>query len=157
MINAQFNMGRFSMKGLQVLPLVLGLIFASAGVANAQTGGVKAETAPTRAQVKMERDEFLKTHRWDIVNDNWVMRPDFEAPAGVKSRTEIKAERDDFLRNNRWDVNSETWMSLKGQPRDLGKMSREQVRAETRAFLRTHEWRGEEGSGAWIEVKPRKK
>jgi len=95
----------------------------------------------TRQQVKMERDEFLRTHRWDGLTETWVLKKGVEPPAGVKSRADMKAERDKFLSNNRWDDVQGVWVPRKGQPpRDISKMSREQVRSETRQFLRTHEW-----------------
>lgn len=139
------------MKRLHVLPLVFGLFFTfSGGMVNAQTVGA----APmTREQVKMERDEFLRTHRWDTATDNWVMKPDIEAPTGMKSRAEVKAERDEFMRNHRWDPTSDNWVSLDKAPRDLSKMSREQVRSETAQFVRTHRWDDEKS--AWVEITPR--
>jgi hypothetical protein len=97
-------------------------------------------TAMTREQVKIERNEFLRSHEWDPDTDNWVLKPGFEAPAGMKTRDEVKAARDEFLRNHRWDTNTSTWVRLKEGPRDLGQMTREQVRAETLEFMRTHEW-----------------
>ena len=153
--DAHIQNGNFSMKRLQALPLVLGLLLVStAGVVNAQSGGTAAAPV-TRAQVKMERDEFMKSHRWDAVAENWVIKPEFEAPAGMKGRTEVKAERDEFLRNNRWDELAGTWVPLKGKPRDLSTMSREQVRSETKQFVRTHRW-DELGQG-WVEQAPSKK
>lgn len=145
----------FTMKRLQVLPVILGLSFAiTAGMANAQAAGGAAGAAPmAREQVKMERDEFMRTHRWDPINDNWVLKSEVEAPAGMKSRVEIKAERDEFLRNHRWDPVSENWMPLAKAPRDLGKMSRAQVKSEALQFTRTHRW--EDDKSAWVEITPR--
>jgi hypothetical protein len=138
------------MKRMRIASLMAVLVLATnAGWVSAQT-----EAPLTRAQVKMERDEFRKSHTWDAMNENWVLKPGYESPAGTKSRVEIKAERDEILRNNRWDEPSATWISLKGKPRDLSKMSREQMRAETRAFVRTHSW--DEVTESWIE-KPRTK
>lgn len=148
--SAHIKNGTVTMKRLQALPLLLGLFFASAaGVVNAQSAGDKGGASPTRVQIKMERDEFLKTHQWDAAAENWTLKSGSEAPAGMKGRAEIKAERDEFLRNNRWDGGTQTWVSLKGQPRDLGTMTREQVRAETREFVRTHRW--DEANGTWVE------
>lgn len=154
--DAPIKHGSFSLKRLQALPLVLSLFLASAtGVANAQGTGDPGAASPTRAQVKMERDEFMKTHHWDAGMDNWVLKPEYEAPMGIKARTEVRAERDEFMRNNRWDGGTQSWVPLKGKPRDISKMTREQVRTETRQFVRTHRW--DEATQGWVEQAPRKR
>lgn len=154
--SAHIKNGTVTMKRLQVLPLLLGLLFAStAGVVNAQSAGAQAEASPTRAQVKMERDEFIKTHQWDAAAENWILKSGVEPPVGVKSRAEIRAERDEILRNNRWDAATDSWVPLKEQPRDMGKMTREQLRVETAHFVRTHDWDG--ATQAWVEKARAKK
>jgi len=145
------------MKRQQALPLILSLFCAlGTGAAHAQDmGSTAAAAAPlTREQVKRDRDEFLRTHRWDTITDNWVLKSGVEAPTGVKSRAEVKAERDEFLRNNRWNETRDQWEPLHKAPRDLGTMTREQVRAETRQFVRTHQW--DEEKSAWVEMTPKK-
>ena len=139
------------MKRMRIASLMAVLVLA------VNTGGVSAQTeAPmTRAQVKMERDEFLKSHTWDGATDNWVLKPGYESPAGMKTRAEIKADRDEVLRNNRWDEASDSWIPLKDKPRDISKMSREQLRAETRAFVRTHSW--DEATQTWLDKRPAKR
>lgn len=142
--------GTFLTKHLQVLPLLFGLIFAcTAGVVNAQSAGEQAGAPLTRAQVKMERDEFIRTHQYDQATETWILKPGIEAPAGMKSRAEIKAARDEFLRNNRFDSATETWVPLKAEPRNLSTMSREQVREETRHFVRTRRW--DDLTQTWVE------
>ena len=106
----------------------------------------------TRGQIKMERDEFLKSHRDDSMADNWVMRPEFEAPAGMKTRQQVRAERDEFLRNNRYDEVSRTCVPLKVAATAVSTKSRQQVREETRQFMRTHRWN--EAKEVWEEYKP---
>ncbi len=96
-------------------------------------------TSTTRSQVKMERDEFIKSHRWDPVTDNWVLKPEFEPPAQMKERAAVRRERDEFLKNNRWDPVTDSWIPLV-KPRVFSQLSREEVKRETREFLRTHEW-----------------
>lgn len=147
--NAQIKNRSFTMKRMQVLPLFIGLFFAAAGMVNAQTAGDNAVASPTRGQVKMERDEFLKTHQYDVSTENWVLKPGFEAPTGLKSRAEIRAARDEFLQNNRYDSATEAWVPLKAEPRKLSTMSREQLRQETRHFVRTHRW--DEFTQTWVE------
>ncbi|MCE2691283.1 MAG: hypothetical protein LW862_15905 [Rubrivivax sp.] len=87
----------------------------------------------------MEREEFVKSHRWDQATETWVLKEGFEPPAPMKGRAEVLKERDEFLKNNRWDPASGNWTPL-AQPRVISQLSREQVKRETREFLRTHEW-----------------
>jgi hypothetical protein len=142
-----------AMNHLRVIPLLVGLCFASTfGSASAQSASEPAATPITRAQVKMERDEFLRTHKYDVVTETWTLNPGIEAPAGVKTRAEIKAERDDFLKTHRYDVVNEQWVPVEGTPRELSKLTRAQVREETKQFVRTHRW--DEVAGAWVEKTP---
>jgi hypothetical protein len=114
-----------------------------------------AQTAApvTRSEVKMERNEFLKTHRWDEYSETWMLKSGVEAPASVKSRAEVKAARDAFLRNNKWDSTAGGWLPLQSTPRDLSGLTREQVKAETDQFLKTHYW--DEESEGWLEKSAR--
>jgi hypothetical protein len=141
-----------SMKHLQIVPLLLGLLLTNIGLVNAQT--TVAPTPLTREQVKMERDEFMKSHRYDQVTENWVMKPGFEAPVGVKSRAEVKAQRDDFLRKHRYEggVDSGKWVPLTDEEAKASNKSRAQVREETRQFVRTHQW--DSVKEVWQEAKP---
>ena len=140
----------YAVMRLKLVPLALGLLLASsATLSTAQTAPDAAAAPLTRAQVKMERDEFLKSHTYDSASETWVVKKGFEPPVGMKSRAEIKAERDEFLRNNRYDSGTETWIPLKAQPRDMGTMTRAQVREETRQFVRTHTW--DDIKGVWVD------
>jgi hypothetical protein len=104
------------------------------------TADAQADKPKTREQVKLERDEFLRSHYWSVDEDNWVLRPEFEAPFGVKTREQVKAERNRFLSTHRWDTGEDQWVSVGPEPRDISTLTRDQVRAETREFLRTHDW-----------------
>lgn len=135
------------MKRSSALSVVVGLALAPL------CGSVLAQVAPTtsgatRAEVKMERNEFLKTHTWDPVNEVWMLKAGVEAPMGMKTRAQIKGDRDEFLKNNRWDEQASNWVSLKGTPRNMETMSRDQVKMETAAFLRTHRY--DEQSETWM-------
>lgn len=139
-----------AVKFFGLVPLALGLLLASSvTLSNAQSAPEASPAPMTRAQVKMERDEFLKSHTYDSASETWVVKKGFEPPVGMKTRAEIKAERDEFLRNNRYDTATETWIPLKAQPRDMGTMSRAQVREETRQFVRTHTW--DDIKGVWVD------
>lgn len=142
-------------------PLALALALTLGGTtlgvqaqkANTAVKVAAADTEPlTRTQVKMERDEFLKTHRWDEPTDMWMLRAGVEPPAGVMSRADVKAARDTYLSNNRWDEARGGWVPLKSAPRVISNLSREQVRLETRQFLRTHRW--DEATSVWVEKTP---
>jgi hypothetical protein len=124
------------------------------GAAQAQTADSSATAPPTRAAIKMETAEFLKTHRWDDDQSVWVMRSGVQAPAGVKPRAEVKAERDAFLRANQWNNETSSWVPISTGPRDLGKMSRTQLAGETKQFLSTHTF--DETKGVYVEKAPRK-
>ena len=51
-------------KRMQALALLVGLsVLSTADASTAQKAAEKSGTMPTRAQFKMERDEFLLTHR----------------------------------------------------------------------------------------------
>lgn len=145
------------MKHLRMLPTLLALaITVAGGSVYAQAPAASAAAPVTRAEVKMETAEFLKTHRWDAVNENWVLKSGVEAPAGVKTRAAIKADTNQFLRNNRWDEASSSWVSLKEKPRNLSTMTRAQVRAETSRFVRTHTF--DEETQSWVDrPQPKKK
>ncbi|HET9646111.1 MAG TPA: hypothetical protein VFP68_22780 [Burkholderiaceae bacterium] len=135
--------------------IVFGIMLAFAAIGASAQGDANKSESPTRAQVKMERDEFLKTHQWDEDSENWVLKKGMEPPAGVKPRSEVKAEREKFLSSNRWDEPSSAWVPVQGTPRNLSTMSKQEVKAETRQFLRTHEW--DEQKGQWVERRPLRK
>jgi hypothetical protein len=143
------------------------LAFAALGIvgsaqAQAQAPSAADPTCPrTRAEVRAECVEFLRTHQWDEANSNYVLKPGMKGPAkatppeGVKTRAEIRAERDAFLRANRWNEASSQWEPIGGKPRDLSTLSRADVLKETKAFMRTHHW--DEGAETYVENKPRAK
>ena len=143
-----------AVRAVRAATLLLGLALAAPyGVALAQGSGDAAATPLSREQVKRDRDEFIKTHRWDAGTETWVLKPGVEAPAGMKTRAQIRSERDEFLRNNRYDSATETWVPIKAEKRTASK-TREQVRQETRQFMRTHEW--DAATEAWV-AKPSSK
>ena len=136
-----------------VQSLSLGLL--AAGLVQAQTAATTvAAAAPgaTRAQVKMERDEFLRTHRWDETSDVWTLQDNVDPPMGVKSRAEVRAGRDAFLRNNRWDELNGMWKPRTPAAREPAAKSRAEVRAETIRFTKTHRY--DEATEVWVERKP---
>ena len=145
----------FTKSSTKTIPLAAAmtaaLMFGAA--AHAQTAADTATAPVTRAEVKMETVEFLKTHRFDEEKGVWMLKSGVEPPAGVKPRAEVKAERDAFLRANRFSQES-GWMPLKSGPRDLGTMTRAQLAAETKQFLATHTF--DEIKGVYVETAPRK-
>jgi hypothetical protein len=137
---------------MQQKPLVLLLsaaILALAGHPSQaqQTPSTSTSSGLTRAQVKMEREDFIKSHRWDSANETWVLRPEFEPPSGMKTRAQVRQDREEFLSKNKWDATTEAWIPL-AKPRTLSQLTREQVRNESREFLRTHDW--DAVAEAWV-------
>jgi len=122
--------------------LVASLMLAVVPSVHAQSTAM----AQSREQVKMDRDAFLKTMRWDELTGQWVLKSGMEPPAGVLSRTEVIAMREKFLTMHSWNE-AQGWIPLK-EPRDMSKLSREQVNMETLRFLMMY--RFEELSGQWV-------
>lgn len=138
------------MKRLHIYPLLFSLLFCStATLVTAQTD-TPAATQLTREQVKRDRDEFVRTHRYDPVSENWVLKESMEPPSGMKTRAEVKADRDAFLRTHRFEPVSGTWVASE-TPRDRSTMTRAQVREEARQFHRTHQW--DDNTSSWVEKK----
>lgn len=148
--DASISRRRLGLKRWPAWSLWLGLVLATSNLALAQTA--PAPASMTREQIRMERDEFLKSHFYDPHTENWVMKPGFEAPAGMKTREQVRAERDEFLRNNRFDYASGFWLPIKGSTGPQSTRTRAQIREETRQFMRTHQW--DTAKETWQEVKP---
>jgi hypothetical protein len=127
---------------------VFAALASSAWSPTATAAGIKQDEQ--RLQVKMERDEFLKTHRYDPVQGSWVLKSEVLPPRGVKTREEIKAERDAFLRAHKWD-RERGWIPLQAE-RNLSTLTRAEVKAETAQFNRTHRW--EEARDSFVFVAP---
>ena len=127
--------------------LLLALV-ATAGTAQTRPADAAAEASPTRAQVRMETKEFLRTHRWDEPLETWILKSGVEPPTGVASRATVKAQRDEYMRRNRWVESTDTWVPRTPVPPTISSLTREQVRAETIAFTRTHHW--DEETEAWV-------
>lgn len=147
--------GRHITQRGYLLSALAAITLAASGLAPAQTTSANPESTLTRAQAKMDRDEFLKTHRYDTGTENWVLKSGVEAPAGVKSRAEIKAQRDEFLRNNRYDNATETWTPIKAGASKPSTKTRREVKEDTLRFVRTHHW--DETTEAWAENPRRSK
>lgn len=135
--------------------LLLLALGPTAGSALAQSADPSAAASPSRAQVRMETKEFLKTHRWDEPSDTWLLKSGVEPPTGVVPRAVVKAQRDEFLRLNRWDEPSNTWIVRKPAAPTISALTRAQVRMETKAFIRTHRW--DEDTEAWVAMPPARK
>jgi hypothetical protein len=100
-----------------------------------------AQAQQTRAEVKAERDQFLKDHVWDPTDSMWVRKDGtHEEMKNPTTRAKIKAERDAYLAAHRWDEPSERFVDVGEHQRVVSKLTPEQVRAETAEFLRTHRW-----------------
>jgi hypothetical protein len=141
------------------LPLV-----ASLGVCVALVGGTAFAQTPeelacakTRAEVRGDCVQFLKTHVWSDGANTYVLKSGVRPPEGVKAREEVIAERNKFLSANRWNDGKSMWEPIPGKPRDVGgqPMSCEQTRADVQkdceAFLKTHRY--DDGKGSYVQIK----
>jgi hypothetical protein len=131
----------------------------SAGMANAaQTA---EEMACTRAQVKADCIEFMKTHTWDEGKGAYVLKADptktAEPPAGVATRAEIRAKRDTFLASHKWDDGKSAWIPLGKHTRDVGggdlacEKTRAEVAADCEQFMKTYRW--DEARTMYVPIK----
>ncbi len=143
------------MKALTSISTLIALaIVTTSTVSVAQTASEKSATPATRNEIKMERQDFMKSHRYDDVLEVWTLKPEYEPPKGVKSRTEIIAERNKFLSMNRYDAGTQDWVKISGSPRDMSTMSRDEVKRERDAFTSTHMF--DNTLGTWSLKNPRK-
>ena len=137
---------------------VLGACLAfGVGSASAQEDALVC--AKTRAEVKADCNQFMKTHTWDDGKSEWVMKSGGKAaaktPEGVPTRAQIRAERNKFLASNRWDDGKSMWVPI-ATPRDVGgdlacDKTRGEVQADCKAFMKTH--RFDEGRATYVPVK----
>ena len=144
-VQSSFALAVSLLSGAMLLPVPT--------LAQAPAVAASSEAAPlTRAQVKMERQEFVKSHRWDPESETWVLKEGFEPPAGLKTRAEVKAERVAFLRTHRWNTSTEMWDSI--TPEQGQAKTRQEVREEAKQFAKTHEW--DPITNTWSDKAPRR-
>jgi hypothetical protein len=127
--------------------LISGSAFAQLPSKGDKTESSSATQATTGMRLKMDRNEFLKTHRWDEARGAWMMQKEVQPPEGVMSRAEVKAARNSFLSKNRWDETAGGWRPVTGEPRNMSTLSRAEVRADTARFTKTHRW--DESTQTW--------
>lgn len=129
------------MKSKIGISLVLASLLAAFGSA------AQADGPLTREQVKMDRDTFLATMRWDEITGQWILKSNMAPPQGVKSRSEVLAMRDEWLRMHTFDDLTGAWLPT-GRPRDMSTLTREQVNMETQRFLMMY--RFDEARSEWV-------
>jgi hypothetical protein len=138
------------MKTSQVVAAVLCVCLAAVFTgSSAQTSDTK-----TRAQVKADRDAFMKTHEWDEQTATWVAKPgtkDETAAASTQTRSEAKKDRDAFLSKNKYDDSCACYKPIGGAPRDVSTLTKEQRKAEIADFNRTHRY--DDATATWVERK----
>lgn len=130
--------------GLSALALTL-LLSATIHAQSVAASGAPAGL--TRAQVSMERDAFLATHRWDETAGGWVPKSGVETPWRGTTRRQVEAERDAFFAHHRWDESRGGWLPDVPAPAYRGMVTRAQVRQDTSEFMATHRW--DEASQQW--------
>ncbi len=131
--------------------IVSAVLIAISSTVYAQTTGKPAASA-TRAEVRMERDEFLKTHKYDDTNSEWTPNLPFKSEY---SRADVKMARDKFLSTNRWDEANDDFTPMVETPRNMSTVSPEVRKMETMQFMRTHMW--DNASSAWVKKPMRAK
>jgi hypothetical protein len=141
------------------LPLV-----ASLGMCVALVGGTAMAQSPeelacakTRAEVRNDCVQFLKTHVWNDGLGTYVLKEGAAPPEGVKTRAQVVAERNQFLAANKWDDGKSAWVPIAGKPRDTSNeplectKTRAEIQKDCVQFLKTH--RFDEGKGAYVPIK----
>jgi hypothetical protein len=117
--------------------------------------------AKSRAEVKADCIQFMKTHRWDDGASNWVLKSgaksDVRPPEGVVTREQVRADRNAFLATHTWNDGKTMWVAIPGKARDVASeplecaQTRAEVQKDCAAFLKTH--RFDEGKGAYVPIK----
>jgi hypothetical protein len=132
------------------------LIFSAVLIAVSATAYAQATSPPaaaaTRSEMRMERDEFLKTHKYDEATSDWIPNTPFKSES---SRADVKTARDRFLSTNRWDEANDDFTPMAETSRNWGSMSREDRKMETMQFVRTHMW--DNASSKWVKKPMRAK
>jgi hypothetical protein len=146
------------MKTSLPIAAVIGACLAF-GVGSASAQDEAMMCAKTRAEVKADCAQFMKTHTWDEGKGEWIAKSGGKAaaktPEGVPTRAQIRAERNKFLAANRWDDGKSAWVPI-AAPRDMGgdlscDKTRSEVQADCKAFMKTH--RFDEGKGIYVPIK----
>jgi hypothetical protein len=148
---------RISLPIIASLGVFAALVGSSAG-AQVPLSAEEQACAKSRAEVKADCINFMKTHKWDDGASNWVLKSgaksDVRPPQGVVTREQVRAERNKFLAAHRWNDGKSMWEPIPGQGRDVSKeplecaQTRAEVQKDCMAFLKTH--RFDEGKGAYV-------
>lgn len=132
------------------------LILSAALIAVASTGYAQTTSTPdvaaTRNEVRMDRDEFLKNHRFDDTSGEWTPNTPFKSES---SRADVKMARDKFLSTHRWDEANDDFTPMVETPRNMSTVSPEVRKMETMQFMRTHMW--DNSSSKWVKKPMRAK
>lgn len=140
------------------LPIVATLCAALVGSVSAQVPQTPEELAcaKTRAEVRSDCVQFMKTHTWNEGLGNWVLKSGARPPEGVVSREQVRAERNAFLAAHTWNDGKSMWVPLPTK-RDVANeplacsQTRADVQKDCQAFLKTH--RFDDGMGAYVPIK----
>lgn len=147
------------------LPIIASLgafaaLMGSSAVAQVPQSPEDLACAKSRAEVKADCINFMKTHRWDDGASNWVLKSgaksDVKPPAGVVTREQVRAERNKFLAAHRWNDGKSMWEPIPGKGRDVSQepaecaQTRAEIQKDCQAYLKTH--RFDEGKGAYVPI-----
>lgn len=73
--------------------------------------GSMMPNAPTREQIKAERDKFLASNKWDEAKGMWV--PLSQPRAVDTSRADVKADAQAFSKTHKWDEGKGAYVPVK--------------------------------------------
>jgi hypothetical protein len=66
----------------------------------------------SRADVKKERDAYLRTHRWDDTKEAWVELSQGPRDLNALPREQVKKETVMFLKTHSYNEDQNAWVEL---------------------------------------------
>jgi hypothetical protein len=64
----------------------------------------------TRAEIKAERDEFLRNNRYDSATESWIPLKAQPRDMGTMTRAQVREETRQFIRTHTWDDVKGAWV-----------------------------------------------
>jgi len=64
----------------------------------------------TRAEIKAERDEFLRNNRYDSATETWIPLKAQPRDMGTMTREQVREETRQFIRTHTWDDVKGVWV-----------------------------------------------
>jgi hypothetical protein len=64
----------------------------------------------SRAEIRAERDEFLRNNRWDDPTSTWVSLKGAPRDVSKMTREQVRSETTHFLRTHEWNEVTQAWV-----------------------------------------------